>query len=169
MTRNAFRTAAVFLATLAIPATILATTRPASASDHMCETYGSNYCVGAPTLEPYQEVKETSTGRALTAHYLNQTFEGYAAYYLEFTTDTSLCVSTRDDLYQYDTIVIHTCGDYGTVWALHPDSSGHLRWINRYATNWYGADVYLSGHNNGTQYRWDPWGVNGDYQRFDWK
>ncbi|MGE5287478.1 MAG: hypothetical protein ACM3ML_09800 [Micromonosporaceae bacterium] len=167
MIRNALRAATLLLATLAIPAAILAAPLPANASPgHLCETYDpTSYCLGSANLNLYTWVRERIPGRDLTQSSLGGTFEGHPTYLLKFSADTSKCVAVSNDL---AVVEIRQCnGGTGTVWARVTSSSGVYMWINRYATNSYGADLYLSGIGiQDRQYAVEPIGVW--YQRFSW-
>ena len=58
-------------------------------------------------------------------------------------------------------------GGTGVVWA-RDTSTGHLRWVNRYASGDNGNSVYLEGQDNGTQYQFGFVG-DGIDKNFDWQ
>ncbi len=167
MIRNLIRAGLLLLAGLAIPAAVLAGPLPAGAaapSGHLCETFGS-YCVGTDSLDMYTKVLERNPGRIINEISLGGSFEGHPTYLLQFAGNTAGCVASQNDLFGVD---MRPCnGGTGTVWALVTSTAGHQMWLNRLATQSLGFDVYLSGHNNGTQYFLASTGTSGARQQFD--
>lgn len=164
MFTRTIRRAAVMLAMLAVPATILATPLPASASGaRLCESNGS-YCLGAASLQVNQTVveKSLSSARYLIAAKQSGTFQGHTEYKLKFSGNTGLCVTGGLVV----EVVIHNCGDWGTLWAQNGS-----RWINVDVTKYVnsGSDVYLAGLNKGSAYQLKYLGQPGFFYQFTWK
>jgi hypothetical protein len=158
------RRAAVMLAIVAVPAAIFAAPSPAFASgSRLCETSGS-HCLGAASLQVNQTVVETSlsSARYLIAAKQSGTFQGHTQYKLKFSGNTGVCVTGGLVV----EVVIHNCGDWGTLWA--QDGS---RWINVDVTKYFntGYDVYLAGLNNGSAYQLKYLGQGGFLYQFTWK
>jgi hypothetical protein len=154
MSRKIIRAASVLVATLGIPAAILASPLSASAAgNHLCETNG-NYCVGAPSLATDAPVVETQFGRDI-----NLLFLGNAQYELQFNAAPSQCVAAANN--GHDVVIHHCNGGLGVVWILFINSNGHLQWQNREFS------TFLAGHNNGTQYQVKPPGLSGWFYNFD--
>ena len=165
MISRAIRIAAVLVATLAIPAAMLADALPASAapSGSMCETNGHQYCLNTANFVLYTPVTESGSGaRTINAVVQNASQHTYL---LEFNGDTSKCVASDNNGYFVE---IKACsGSNGVIWT--STSSG--MWINNYATARDNYNVYLTGYNQaGNQYSIKP-DVPGDgyYQKFTFK
>src|SRR5262249_51753831 len=152
MVRPAIRAVTRLLVILALPAAILAVPLPASAANHLCETFG-NYCVGAANLDPFTPVAERNPGRDIDKNSIGGQVDGLPRYELAFSADPSKCVAAANNL---NDVVIHPCnGGSGVVWG-QDSSSGHLRFLNQEVFNANGSRVYLCGHNNGTQFLLRP-------------
>lgn len=171
MIRTCVRAAVILLAVLSVPIALLAAPTPArAAGNHLCETYGS-YCVGSDNLDLFTAVvekpKSTGGGRNLIATPLGGSFHGFPTYLLQFSSDATKCVASANDPWGGG-VVIHPCnGGTGVVWA-RDTSTGHLRWVNRYASGDNGNSVYLEGQDNGTQYQFGFVG-DGIDKNFDWQ
>jgi hypothetical protein len=138
-------------AAIAVSGLLLAAS-PASASGPalVCESHGA-YCIGAPTLNLYDPVKEGS-GRTINV----QNVSGNS-YLLEF--NSSKCVAGANN---GTDVVIHPCsGGSGVVWIaqLGPDGVSCI-----FKNQLFGT--YLSGHDNGSQFQLKGNGANGWYQQF---
>jgi hypothetical protein len=170
MIRQAFWAATVLIATLATSAALSAAPAAADTAvgNHLCEAYGNQYCVGADNLDLYTHLVEQKPGRDITATRITPgSFEGLPIFFLEFNLDRNKCVASTNGTLFVD---IRPCGNTGTVWALAPGSSGNDLWINRYATEQDGADQYLTGLNDGTEYELlSRPGPTGSNQQFHWK
>lgn len=173
MFRSAIRVTAIMLTTLAMPAAILTAAPSASASgSRLCETYGSHhYCLGSSNLSFYTSIGTRSTGRNLVKTPLGFRYLGYRAYLLQFSAKAADCVGVANDVSHLE---IKPCnGGIGIVWARYRESSGHLYFINRYATQHVndGKAQYLTGKNTVETafFTADPGACCGDYQVFRWE
>jgi hypothetical protein len=149
---------AVGATAIAVSGLLLAASPAAYASGPalMCETNG-NYCVGDPnrSLPLYDPVKEVLAGRILYVSSL-----GGTSYLLRFDDDHSKCVAASDS---GTSVVIHRCsGGNGVVWkaALGRDGVSCIFQSQEF------SGKYLSGANNGTQFKLKAKYAAGWYQQF---
>ena len=141
---------------IAVP-TLLLTASPASAtgSTFICEAFG-HYCVGAPSLALFDPVVETTGGRDIFVLSL-----GGTSYLLEFNADRSKCVAGANNGVD---VTIHPCdGGVGIVWKTHLGNDGASCLFESQKF----SGLYLSGANNGTQFKIKSKGLTGWLQQFD--
>lgn len=134
------RIRALLVAAMAVPGFLLAASPHAGAVTNaapICEIHGNHYCIGAPTLGLYDQVKETPTGRDI-----NIVPVPGGKVELQFAAKTSLCVAVANNGIG---VVQHACsGGQNTSWI----SLGNA-FVSTHG-------LYLSGANNGTQYEVQP-------------
>jgi hypothetical protein len=147
MLSKAIRTATVLLATLAVPAVVLAAPLPASAvnSGSLCEANGPQFCLNTANFNPYTPVTESGSG----ARTINAVPSG-SNYLLKFNGDTSKCVAGTNN---HLAVVVKVCnGSDGVLWT-RETSNGSDMWVNNAASSGRGEFVYLSGLGSaGSQY-----------------
>lgn len=145
------RIRALLVAAMAVPGFLLAASPHAGATTNarpICEIHGNHYCIGAPTLGLYDQVKETPTGRDI-----NILPVPGGKVELQFAAHTSLCVAVANNGID---VVQHACvGAHNTSWI----SIG-----NAFVSAVSGR--YLSGANNGTQFEVQPEHKTGWNQQF---
>ncbi len=124
---------------------VLSAQPAAAATDTLCEINGGNYCVGAPSLNDEDPVKETSSGRVLN---IIPSHAQPSLMLLQFQADTRRCVGLNVSN-GHDVEVKNCDADQSTRWSESSATGGH-RFANEYAITHFIPD-YLSGHNNGTQ------------------
>jgi hypothetical protein len=146
----------VFLvAAMVVPGSLLAASPAASARVglHLCETFGHNYCVGAPTINLYDPVIETTGGRLL--NFIPSSGGGEK---IAFSADITKCVAAANNGHD---VVVHPCDGSGTVWIEHQCPATTCFENNKFAT------LYLSGRDSlGSQYQIKIRGAAGWDQQF---
>ena len=147
------RISALFIAAITVPGLLVAVSPAASArvGGHLCETFGS-FCVGAPTVGLDDPVVETADGRLLNI------FPAGSGEELQLVDNTSLCVAAANN---GSDVVMHPCnGGLGTIWHEQQGPATTLFENNEF------SGKYLSGANNGTQFRIKNRGASGWEQQF---
>jgi hypothetical protein len=121
---------------------------------NICESYGA-FCIGAPTINLFDPVVETPTGRRIDVLHLSG-----ASYELEFHADQSKCVAASNSGLLG---VVHPCnGGSGVVWIVELGGDGHSCVFD---SQEFPAND-LSGEDNGKQFRVISQGAMGFYQQF---
>jgi hypothetical protein len=149
---------AIVIVAMAVPGSTLAASS-ASASPkvdvglHLCETSGSHYCVGAPTVHLDDPVVEAIHGRLLNFNPAGSGTE------LQLVADTSLCVAAANN---GQDVVQHPCnGGAGVIWHEVQGPATTLYESNEF------PGKYLSGaNNNGSQFQLKDRGATGWEQQF---
>jgi hypothetical protein len=166
MINTAVRRAAVLLATLAIPATLLVAPLPASAatSGSLCETNGA-YCVNTANFSLYTPATESLTNaRTIEAE---PQIAPPGTDELVFKGDTSKCLGATNDGTKAE---IKPCNGGSDIFWIEETSGGSAYWENTGATSTIGTKMYLSGNENlGSQYVLAAKGKNGTYQLFEFR
>lgn len=140
---------------------------PALATDSVitiCNTYGHNWCIGAPTLGIGDGVGLTATGRRINFHDQGYTCcGGHEVFQLQFAADTTKCVGVASGFY-FTTVRYCSSGNSANVnWAL---VSGGSDGSVLFYSNTY--DEYLASDNlmDGALYVY-PLPCNGCYAKWN--
>jgi hypothetical protein len=150
-----FRLLLVVAAALAIPTAMFATSKPASANGTIiCEASG-NFCIGASNLSAGTPVTEVSGSSARLI--IQELVSGTDEFTLVFNGNQSNCVTGESD----DKVFVESCSSSGTVWIKEITSSSTYELKSRE------LGLYLSGHNNGTQFFLTTDGASGARQEFE--
>jgi hypothetical protein len=158
LARKSVRVFPVGVTAIAVSGLLLAAAPPASATTtgpyYLKESFAS-YRVGAPSLSPYDPVKETLGGREI---YFDETT--FAHYKIRFKADTSKCVAAANN---GDTVDIKPCSSAtGVVWVAHDGQDG----CSVVLESQHFSGKYLSGDGNGDQFHIRSYQANGWYQQF---
>jgi hypothetical protein len=160
LVRKSLRVFSIVAIAITVSGLVLTAAPPAGATTYgpyyLRETY-SSYRLDAPSLNPYDPVQETlGGGREI---YLGGT--GTADHYkISFMRDTTKCVAAADN---GSTVEVKSCsGTDGTVWILFLGADGCSG--NFESQEFPG--MYLSGHDNGSQFQIRSYQAAGWYQQF---
>jgi hypothetical protein len=166
MINTAVRRAAVLLATLGIPAMLLAAPLPASAatSGSLCETNGL-WCLNTANFSLYTPATESLTN-ARTIEAESQIAPA-GTWELVFKGDTSDCLGATNDGIKVE---IKPCNGGSDIFWIEQTSGGSAYWENTGATSTIGTKMYLSGNGStGSPYVLAAKGKNGTYQLFEFR
>ena len=121
---------------------------------HIRESHGV-FAIGAPTINLFDPVVETNTGRLIDVMHVSG-----ASYELAFNADTSKCVAASNSGLLG---VIHPCnGGAGVVWIAARGPDGHSCTFE--SQEFPGR--FFAGHDDGTQFHVDPMPTTGDFFQF---
>jgi hypothetical protein len=106
-----------------------------------CESFGNQWCIGAPSLGTNDAVTQTTSGRTLI---FEQQSGGHYKIGINATDNSNgnptLCVAaTNNDA----NAVLHSCSGASTLWVVLAGPSGHCLFKNA------NFGTYLSGDNHG--------------------
>jgi hypothetical protein len=147
--RKALTIIAAIVSFTAIPAAgIAATATPALASINICNTYGGNWCIGAPTIGIGDPVELTATGRNINLVDRGYTCcGGYEVFQLQFAADTAKCVGFPSSPPVRLTVRYCSGGNStNTNWALVPGGSDGSTYFGSTTTAGYLSSDNTLGH-----------------------
>jgi hypothetical protein len=143
------KVANVFAAMVAVTGIgVFATPTPASADTVMfiCNTFGNQYCIGAPDLSIGAGVGLTLTGRRINYHDRGyKCCGGYEVVQLQFASDTSRCVGIADTFF-FTTVRLCSGGNGANVnWAVVPDGNGNADFLSTTYGEYLASDDLMDG------------------------
>ena len=160
LVRKSLRVFSIVAMAITVSGLVLTAAPPAGATTYgpfyLRETY-SSYRVNAPSLNLYDPVQETlGDGRLI---YLGST--GTADHYkISFMADTTKCIAAADNGSDVD---VKPCsGANGVVWIAFQGADGCS---GNFESQEF-SGMYLSGHDNGSQYEIRRYQAAGWYQQF---
>lgn len=159
LVRKSLRVFSIGAVAITVLGLVLVAAPPAGAVTYgpfyLRETY-SSYRLDAPSLNLYDPVKETlGNGREI---YLGGT--GTADHYkISFMRDTTKCVAAANN---GSDVEVKSCSGDGTVWIAFQGADGCS---GNFESQEF-SGMYLSGHDNGSQYQIRRYQAAGWYQQF---
>jgi hypothetical protein len=89
---------------------------PRVLTDHICEQFGAQWCVGAPTLAFEDPVVETVSGRIMQFIFVS------GGVNLAFNADPTKCVAVKNNS---NLVEIRACSQPSAVWIVQTGPNGH--------------------------------------------
>lgn len=138
--RRAVTVIAAVISFIAIPAGIAVTAVPALAASPICNSFGNQYCIGAPGISSGDPVELTLSGRQINEVAQNFTCcHGHEVYQLQFSADTSKCVGVSS--IGLTTVRDCSAGNASNVnWAKEPQTDGSVEWFSNPMNGFLASD-----------------------------
>jgi hypothetical protein len=131
----------------------------AAATGRICETNGS-FCVGAPTIAFEDPVVETAGGRIFQV--LTSSSGNFVL--LAFNADPTRCAAVKNGS---DLVEVRACANVpSALWIPRRGPDGQSCIFQNQLKDALGNSVYLSGHDDGSQFHVKTKGANSWFQQF---